>query len=52
MVASARLGYLEENFTVVDNDLGYLLPEELLLVATGSQGETGAALRRLGSEHL
>ena len=49
MVASARAsGYLEENFTVVDNfDLGYLLPEELLLVATGSQGETGAALQRL-----
>ena len=49
MVASARAsGYLEENFKVVDNfDLGYLLPEELLLVATGSQGETGAALQRL-----
>ena len=49
MVASARAsGYLAENFTVVDNfDLGYLLPEELLLVATGSQGETGAALQRL-----
>jgi ribonuclease J len=52
MVASARAsGYLKENFTVVDNfDLGYLLPEELLLVATGSQGETGAALQRLAAD--
>ena len=31
---------------VVNFDLGYLL-EEPLLVATGSQGETGAALQRL-----
>ena len=36
---------------MVDNfDLGYLLPEELLLVATGSQGETGAALQRLAAD--
>ncbi len=49
MVASARAaGYLKENFNVVDNfDLGYLLPEELLLLATGSQGEMNAALHRL-----
>ena len=46
MVASARAGYLKENFAVMDNfDLGYLLPEELLLVATGSQGETGAVAK-------
>ena len=44
MVASVRAsGYLKENFTPWTLDLGYLLPEELLLVATGSQGETGAA---------
>lgn len=52
MVFSARAaGYLKENFNVVDNfDLGYLLPEELLAVATGSQGETGAALYRLAHD--
>ena len=52
MVSSARAaGYLKENFNVVDNfDLGYLLPEELLAVATGSQGETGAALYRLAND--
>ena len=52
MVSSARAaGYLKENFNVVDNfDLGYLLPEELLAVATGSQGEAGAALQRLAGD--
>ncbi len=52
MVSSARAaGYLKENFNVVDNfDLGYLLPEELLAVATGSQGEAGAALHRLAAD--
>lgn len=52
MVSSARAaGYLKENFNLVDNfDLGYLLPEELLAVATGSQGEAGAALWRLAND--
>ncbi len=52
MVSSARAaGYLKENFNVVDNfDLGYLLPEELLAIATGSQGELNAALRRLAAD--
>jgi len=52
MVSSARAaGYLKENFNVVDNfDLGYLLPEEMLVVATGSQGEMNAALHRLAAD--
>jgi len=52
MVSSARAaGYLRENFNVVDNfDLGYLLPGELLAIATGSQGEMNAALHRLAAD--
>ena len=53
MVSSARAaGYLKENFSCVDNyELGYLLPEETLIVATGSQGEAGAALHRLALDN-
>lgn len=53
MTACARAaGYLRENFTVVDNaDLGYLQPQEMLLLATGSQGEMGAALHRLAMDN-
>ena len=49
MVASAKAsGYLLNNFDVIPpHDLGYLPPEEVLILATGSQGETNAALSRL-----
>jgi len=49
MASCARAaGYLQENFDLLDNrDLGYLLPSEMLVIATGSQGEVGAALHRL-----
>jgi ribonuclease J len=49
MAGCARAaGYLNEYFAPLDaHDLGYLPPAEVLLVATGSQGETGAALQRL-----
>ena len=49
MVKSAKAcGYLNENFNVVPaHDIGYLPPQEVLIVATGSQGEPGAALNRL-----
>ncbi|GAB5499597.1 MAG: ribonuclease J [Pseudohongiellaceae bacterium] len=52
MVGSARAsGYLTENFNTVDAmDLGYLLPDEALILATGSQGEAGAALGRLAQD--
>lgn len=53
MVSSARAaGYLKENFNVLDNfDLGYLLPNELLAIATGSQGEMNAALHRMVADN-
>ncbi|WP_242495249.1 ribonuclease J [Salinicola tamaricis] len=49
MVAIARqLGYLEDFPPQVPTyDLGYLPPEEILLIATGSQGEPRSALSRL-----
>jgi ribonuclease J len=53
MTACARAaGYLQDNFNLVDNaDLGYLQPQEMLLLATGSQGEAGAALHRLAMDN-
>ena len=52
MVMSARMaGYLKEHFNLVNSfNLGYLLPNEVLAVATGSQGESRAALQRLAMD--
>lgn len=49
MVRIARgLGYLEDFPTLVPTrDLGYLPADEVLIIATGSQGEPRAALSRL-----
>ncbi|WP_027966750.1 ribonuclease J [Halomonas halocynthiae] len=49
MVSVARgLGYLDDMPPLVPTrDLGYLPPEEVLVIATGSQGEPRAALSRL-----
>ncbi len=49
MVGVARgLGYLDDFPPLVPtSDLGYLPPEEVLVIATGSQGEPRAALHRL-----
>lgn len=49
MVGHARqLGYFDDFPTLVPvSDLGYLPPEEVLVIATGSQGEPRAALSRL-----
>lgn len=53
MVSNARgAGYLQSNFNLLDTfDLGYLLPQETLVIATGSQGEMGAALHRLAQDN-
>ncbi|MWJ28275.1 MBL fold metallo-hydrolase [Halomonas sp. ZH2S] len=49
MVTVARgLGYLDDFPPLVPvHDLGYLPPEEVVVIATGSQGEPRAALQRL-----
>ncbi|WP_301584782.1 ribonuclease J [Halomonas alkaliantarctica] len=49
MVSVARgLGYLDDFPPLVPpHDLGYLPPEEVVIIATGSQGEPRAALQRL-----
>lgn len=49
MVGVARgLGYLDDLPSLVPvSDLGYLPPDEVLVIATGSQGEPRAALSRL-----
>lgn len=52
MVYCARAaGYLRQHFNPVDNhDLAWLQPQELMLIATGSQGEPNAALHRLATD--
>lgn len=52
MASCARAaGYLREHFNPVDNaDLAWLQAQELMLIATGSQGEANAALHRLASD--
>ena len=41
-------GYLTEHFAPIEaSDMGYLPANEVLVVATGSQGEPGAALHKL-----
>ena len=49
MVSVARgLGYMDDLPPLVPNhDLGYLPPNEVVIIATGSQGEPRAALQRL-----
>lgn len=49
MVSVAKgLGYLDDFPPLVPpHDLGYLPPEEVVIIATGSQGEPRAALQRL-----
>lgn len=45
---ATQLGYLDDfPPRVPANDLGYLYPEEVLIIATGSQGEPRSALSRL-----
>lgn len=49
MVSVARgLGYMDDLPPLVPNhDVGYLPPDEVVIIATGSQGEPRAALQRL-----
>ena len=46
--AATKSGYLTKDFrTTSCADLGYLPPEEVMIIATGSQGQPGSALHRL-----
>jgi ribonuclease J len=48
--AALQTGLLQRSSRHIDGShLGYLPPEEVLAVATGSQGEQGAALQRLAA---
>lgn len=45
-------GYLQDDFNPIDSDdIGYLPPSEVLVIATGSQGEPRAALHRLSIDN-
>lgn len=49
--AARKAGYLLEDFEVFDTaELAYLPQEEVLLIATGSQGQPGSALHRLATD--
>ncbi len=43
-------GYLKEAEIYDASELGYLPPEEVLVIATGSQGQPGSALHRLAMD--
>jgi ribonuclease J len=50
--AARSAGIWDENLRFIDaRHVGYLPPEEVLVIATGSQGERGAALQRLASNN-
>ncbi|MDG1951491.1 MAG: ribonuclease J [Gammaproteobacteria bacterium] len=50
-LCAKKAGYLNENFNCIESaHLGYLPPNEVLAIATGSQGDVGAALMRLASD--
>lgn len=49
--AARSAGYLDDNFDTYDlKELSYLPPEEVLIIATGSQGQVGSALHRLATD--
>lgn len=49
--AAKASGYLTRSFNQISTrDIGYLPPNEVLTIATGSQGEAGAAMRRLADD--
>ncbi len=49
--AAQRTGYLERIHGRVDpRDMGYLPPERVMLICTGTQGEPGAALSRISTQ--
>ena len=50
--AAKQAGYLSDDFTVYNSsELAYLPPEEVLIIATGSQGQAGSALHKLAMDN-